>query len=220
MRTRRTTTSRRAVTLIELLLAIAVTAMVALGVASMMTTVATVAETDREARSALLRSLAVREAVRAYAEEALCVLQVSADGRSVAVWLEDDLSPGLANVLEMRVLRFDPATSSIVVDRVALPAAWHAVQVQSTNAIVTAAADPIAVMDAFAAIAMTARTTLVSGIADAEWIASDTDTRDATRLRLRFELQAPADAAADPADVPSTPMLVAFGLPEHRSPGR
>lgn len=211
---------RRAVTLIELLLAIAITAMVAMGVASMMTTVASVAESDREARSALLRSLAVREALRAYVEESLSVLQVSADGTAIAVWLEDDLGPGLVNVLELRVIRFDSATNSIVSDRVVFPDAWHAVQKQNTNAIVPAIADPIALVDAFAGMSMTARTTLASGIADAEWTLSDAVARNATRARLEFSLQAPSDASVDPDDIPTTPMLVAFGMPDHRSPGR
>jgi prepilin-type N-terminal cleavage/methylation domain-containing protein len=219
MRTR-THSNRRAVTLIELLLAIAITAMVAMGVASMMTTVSTVAVSDREARSALLRSLAVREAVRAYVEESLCVLQVSGDETAIAVWLEDDLGPGLVNILEMRVIRFDSATNSIVADRVVFPDAWHAVQKQSANAIVTSVMDPIAMVDAFAGLSMTARTTLASGIADASWGLSEATARDATRARLRFSLQSPSDESVDPDDIPSTPMLAAFGMPDHRSPGR
>jgi prepilin-type N-terminal cleavage/methylation domain-containing protein len=219
MRTRMHST-RRAVTLIELLLAIAITAMVAMGVASMMTTVSTVAVSDREARSALLRSLAVREAVRAYVEESICVLQVSADETAIAVWLEDDLAPGLANVLELRVIRFDSATNSIVADRVVFPDALHAVQKQNANTVVTAGMDCIGLVDAFANASMTARTTIASGIGEASWGLSDAAARDATRVRLRFSLLAPSDASVDPDDIPTTPMLVAFGLPEHRSPGR
>ncbi len=208
------------VTLIELLLAIAITAMIALGVASMMTAVSTVAETDREARSALLRSLAVREAMRAYVEESLCVLQISADNHTVAIWLEDDSSPGLVNLTELRLLRFEPATNTIVSERITFPDAWHPVAKQQADAIVSKAMDPIATMKAYADLSMTTTTTLASGIADAEWSLSDATAYDATRARLWFELLAPAAAAADPADVPATPMLVAFGLPEHRSPDR
>lgn len=214
------TPRRRAVTLIELLLAIAITAMVAMGVASMMTTVSTVAVSDREARSALLRSLAIREAMRAYVEESLCVLQISADGTAIAVWLEDDLGPGLVNILEMRVIRFDADAGAIVADRVVFPDAWHAVQKQGANTIVTSVMDPIAMVDAFAGLSMTARTTLASGISDASWTLSDATARDAARARLRFSLQSPSDASIDPDDIPTTPMLVAFGMPDHRSPGR
>jgi prepilin-type N-terminal cleavage/methylation domain-containing protein len=212
--------ARKGVTLIELLLAIAITAMIALGVASMMTTVSTVAETDREARSALLRSLAVRESLRAYVEESLCVLQISDDNQTIVVWLEDDLGPGLANISELRVIRFDNATDTIVSDRVTFPDAWHPVTKQIYDAVITSALDPVDLVDAFAGIGMTSRTTLASGIAAARWSLSDADERDAIRARLWFELLAPAAASVDPADVPTTPMLVAFGLPEHRSPER
>jgi prepilin-type N-terminal cleavage/methylation domain-containing protein len=214
------TRARKGVTLIELLLAIAITAMIALGVASMMTTVSTVSETDREARSALLRSLAVREALRAYVEESLCVLQVSDDNLTIAVWLEDDLGPGLVNISEMRVVRFDAATSAIVSERVTFSDGLHPVTRQNQDAVVTSAMDPIAMVDAFDDLGMTTKTTLASGISAAKWSLSDASERDATRARLWFELLAPAAASVDPADIPTTPMLVAFGLPEHRSPGR
>jgi type II secretory pathway pseudopilin PulG len=212
--------ARLGVTLIELLLAIAITAMIALGVASMMTTVSTVAETDREARSALLRSLAVRESLRAYVEESLCVLQISDDNLTIAVWLEDDLGPGLVNISELRTIRFDPATSTIVAERVKFTEGLHPVIRQSSDAVVTSAMDPIAMVDAFDDLGLTAKTTLASGVSAAQWSLSDATERDATRVRLWFELLAPAAASVDPADVPTTPMLVAFGLPEHRSPER
>ncbi len=208
------------VTLIELLLAIAITSMIALGVASMMTAVSSVAETDREARSALLRSLAVREAMRAYIEESLCVLEISDDNHTVVVWLEDDLSPGLANLSELRLIRFDPATNSILSERVTLPEGWHPAVRQGADVVVTSAMDLPGMFEGFADLSMTTVTTLASGIADAEWTLSDATPRNATRARLAFELLAPASAAADPDEVPATPMLVAFGLPEHRSPDR
>jgi prepilin-type N-terminal cleavage/methylation domain-containing protein len=212
--------ARRGVTLIELLLAIAITAMIALGVASMMTAVSTVAETDREARSALLRSLAVREALRAYVEESLCVLQISDDELAIAVWLEDDLGPGLVNISELRVIRFDPATDAVVAERVVFPAGQHPVVRQSFDYIVTDGMDPIAMIQTFSGMSLTAKTTLASGVSAARWSLSDATERSAVRARLWFELLAPAAASADPADVPKTPMLVAFGLPEHRSPDR
>jgi len=211
---------RAGVTLVELLLAIVITAMVSLGVASMMTTVATVTEADREARSALLRSLAVREALRAYLEEALAVLQVSADGSSIAVWLEDDLTPGCANLLEVRVLTFDADEGTIVASRVEAPDAWHPVQKQALNIIMAASGDIFGTFEGFEPLGMVKSTTLAAGIADVEWALSSANPREARRARLRFDLLAPAPVDADPAEVPTTAMLVAFGLPEHRSPVR
>lgn len=208
------------VTLVELILAIAVTAMIALGVASMMTTVSTVADNDREARSALLRSLAVRESLRAYVEESLCVLKISDDNRTIAVWLEDDLSPGVVNITEVRLIRFEPATNSIVSERVTFDPAAHPVVRQGYDVIVPSAMDPMVMVETLATASLTTKTTLASGIADARWSLSNATARNAVRARLWFELLAPASAAADPAEVPTTPMLVAFGLPEHRSPDR
>lgn len=212
--------SRLGVSLVELMLAIAVTAMVALGVASMMTTVGSVAEADREARSALLRTHAARQAVRAYVEESLAVLQVSEDGTKVALWLEDDLGPNLVNLLEVRVLEYDPAAKVIKSRRFSMPDAWHEARKQSTNSVSPASSNFIAMFDAFAMGGMIAETTLVSGVAEAVWEPSDETPTDAKRLRLRVRFYEPAAPDDEDESLETTQMLVAFGMPDHRSPAR
>ena len=212
--------ARGGVTLIELLLSVAITAMVALGVASMMMSVSAVAQADTEARSALMRAMAVREAVRAYAEDALCVIEVSNDGHSALFWVEDDLSPGAVNLFEMREVRFREDDGQLVLRRIVAPTGWHAVQAQGLNAAVPTNAGLLAWMNSFSALNMLEERVLVSGIADARWVVDGTDPRAAPRVRLEFSIFAPADSNANPADIPTTPMLAAFGLHQHRSPSR
>lgn len=208
--------ARRALTLVELLLASAVTSMVAMAIASMMTSVSSVAQGDRENRSSLLRAHAVRESLRAYVEPSLATLQVSADTSSVALWIEDDLSPGFANLLELRLLRFDAVNKQILAERVAFPEVWHAVLKQNSNSVVTSAMNPIAMIEGFRSMGMTREVVLASGVDAVRWSVSDeANLRNSARLRVEFDL-----IAADPGDATTTTMLAAFGLADHRSPLR
>lgn len=208
--------SRRGLTLVELLLASAVTAMVAMAIASMMTSVSSVAQGGRENRSSLLRAHAVRESLRAYVEPSLAPVQLSADASSVALWLEDDVSPGFANLLELRLIRFDSAGQRILAERVAFPEVWHAVLKQNSNSVITSAMNPIAMIEAFRSMGMTREVVLASGIDAVRWSVSDeANLRNSARLRVEFDL-----IAADPGDATTTTMLAAFGLADHRSPSR
>lgn len=213
--TRRPTPSRRALTLVELLLASAITAMVALAVASMMTSVSAVSLADRETRSSLLRAHAAREALRAYVEPSIAAIQISPDAATIVLWIEDDISPGMANLFEIRAVRYDSAAKTIVAERVELPIGWHAAQKQQSNTIVTAAMDPLGMIAGMRAANMTRQVVLASGVSSVAWSASDAPTRNATRLRVEIELE-----AAEPAIEEPTRFVFAFGLPNHRSPAR
>lgn len=207
--------SARGLTLVELLLASAVTSMVALAVASMMTSISAVSIGDRESRSALLRAHAAREALRAYLEPTLAVVQVSPDGASVVLWIEDDASPGMANLLELRLLRYDAAQERIVAERVELPVGWHPVTKLQTNAIIGASTDAFAAFASMRSMGLTREVTLASGVSSVAWSFSDATARNATRARVELGIE-----PTDPAFESPTVVLAAYGLPNHRSPAR
>lgn len=206
---------RPGLTLLELLLALSITAIMGIAVASMLTMVGTVAQSDREGRSVLLRAHAAQARLRAYIDPSLCVLQHDAASQTLCVWLADQAGPESVNLTEIRVLWFDSTGKTIDVERVQFPQAWPEISRQAADVILPVGADYIAAALAQRALGFTVRQTVVSNVWSAGWgfnTSKGAPVTDATRASLSTLLGVDSVKAVN--------MLHAFGIPNRKVPAK
>ncbi len=115
-------TTRRALTLLELLIALSITAIVAGATSAMITAFIRATEADKSWREALIRAQAVNARLASYISPARCTLDVATDG--CALWLDDPNSSTTVNATEIRWITLDSATGTLIAEMVKFPAEW------------------------------------------------------------------------------------------------
>jgi hypothetical protein len=112
----------RGLTLMELLMAVIITAMVGAGIAGMLGAVSSGVGTRRDNREIMVRAHAAQCRLAAYLATSRCVLAKSAT--NVTIWLADSRQSNTVHATEIRWLRFDSAVGEFLVEYVEFPAAW------------------------------------------------------------------------------------------------
>lgn len=120
--------SKRGLTLLELLLAISITAMVAAAITGMMSVVSAGVGTRRDARDVMIRAHTAQIRLEGYLLPARCVLRAS--GGNLTLWLHDARESQTVHASEIRWLTYDAGTGSILLQRVAMPDVWSKAQTQ------------------------------------------------------------------------------------------
>jgi type II secretory pathway pseudopilin PulG len=122
MMTRPPTRRLRGLTMIELLLAISVTAMVAAAIASMLAAVSAGVVTKRDARSLMVHASTARTRLAAYIGPSRCLLD--AGESNIVLWLNDSRKSDTVHATELRWLLFDATAGTIDVLFVRFPSGW------------------------------------------------------------------------------------------------
>lgn len=198
---------RAGLTLVELLIALMITALMGLAIGSMMTTVGAATGRESAERAALLRAHAGQVRLRAYMDNALSILQHDDDNDAAVIWLYDNLVQDTVNVREIRLITVDEG--EITVEWVQFPDNWTDIMRDAADTVLPPAADFFAAMAAQRALGQTRTTTLLSHVQDAAWTLSASPAQSATRARLALTL----DAQGSPVQT-----LYAFGLKDHAIP--
>ncbi len=110
-RNKRTSTNVRGLTLLELLLALAGTAVIGSAVAMMLTGVAYGTQTDKDLRTLITRQMALRARLEAEVRESRLLLDQGAG--YLILWSEDLDGSGTPNKTELQVIEFDAGTGVI-----------------------------------------------------------------------------------------------------------
>jgi len=201
-------TTRRGLTLVELMLALTVTVVIGAGLASLLTVIGQTTAYDRDARSGSLRAHAAQVRLQAYSETALCVLQANDSGEFV-LWLEDGKDPGAVNVSEFRV--FWVSDEGVVTcERVDFPDDWTEAQLNDNDGVLPAATDFFNMMIALRGVGSTERVTIVDGVQNVSLEFDPVTPVDAVRLRFRFTQMYESGVEID--------SLIAIALPSHQTP--
>ena len=201
---------RRGLTTLELVLALLVTTLVGLGVASMLSMVSAGEAADREGRSVLLRAHAAQVRLRAYFNPAKRAMEYRS-GEGLSVWLHDQRDEGLVNLSELRIIWTDAADGTMRVEWVDFPDDWTETQILTFDAAMSPDADFFAVMATQRAAGMTASMPLVDGLASADMSfqnAGRPNLSERVFVRLRF--------TGDPEERET---VAAFGLSDYVAPG-
>ena len=114
--------ARRGLTMLELILALIITAFVAAAISGMLGAVTSGVTMRRDNRSLMLRAHAAQTRLGAYISSARCLLD--ADDTSFVVWLSDSRQSGTVHASEIRWIQFDAAAGTFDVLYVKFPQAW------------------------------------------------------------------------------------------------
>ena len=126
--THRTGGSVRGLTLLELLLAMAITALVAAACAAMLGAVTSGVSTRRDSRALMVRTNTAQTRLAGYVTP--CRSLLAADGSGVVLWLDDARESDSVNASEIRWLIYDSATGTLDVLFVQFPAGWSELERQ------------------------------------------------------------------------------------------
>lgn len=122
--TRQTILCWRGLSLLELLLAMSITAMVSAAIAGMLGAVSTGVGTRRDTRTVMVLANAAQSRLSAYVAPSQCILATDASGSDLVVWLNDSRQSGTVHATEIRWLLFDADAGTISVHYVDFPDEW------------------------------------------------------------------------------------------------
>lgn len=202
-------TSRRAFTVVELLIGIVITALVAMAISTMLTLVGETTARSRDERAAVMRSHLAQVRLRSYTEPALAVLQFDAR-KGVAIWLHDDNPGSKVNLTELRVLWFDSQAGEVIAERVEFPDNWTPEMKSAADVVIPKTADFFTVITAQRDAGMTVSETLLETVEGLSLTFTGTTIQSSERVRYAITL------GADNGDSVQTYIVV--GLPNHAEP--
>jgi len=113
---------RTGLTLVEMLLAMSITAMVGAGIATMMNVLGRDVGLQYEARAVLVRTNSAQARLSAYVAPARCILDV--DEERLVLWLEDSRESDTVHASEIRWIHHDAVSNQVLVDFVSFPDTW------------------------------------------------------------------------------------------------
>ncbi len=153
---------RRGLTFIELVLALAITAMVAAAIAAMIGAVTSGEMSRRDNRGTIIRTYAAKTRLSAYLASCMSVLEVGSV--DAVVWVNDWRSGGTVHATELRWLVFDNANKSIDVYYVDFPDEWNQGQQALEDNEYWSGTDWSAVLSSYMSAGYVSNITLVDGV--------------------------------------------------------
>lgn len=205
----RTSARTRGLTLVELMLAVSVTAFVGVAIAIVMTTAGRNLSRVGEVRSALQRSHAMHARLRAYTDASLCVLEEDPE-QGFAVWLHDERPGNTINISELRVLWYDKATEELSVEWYVFPEGLTPAEEELLDVEVALGADYFLEMTVYRKAGRTARLVLADGVVSIGLSHDAVSFVDADRLRAAVDQRINDDE--------TQPMLFSIGISNHTVP--
>ena len=211
MRSRSTRCAPRGMTLLELLIALVITAVISLTIAAVTTAIARGVDAENEGRSALQRTVAAHSRLRTYIHPSRCFLDADAS-RGFVVWLSDTRVNNRVNLSEVRVFWFNPEDpdGDLTVEWAKWPEEWDEQALASADTELTGADDLFDAMEALRGQGHTGSAVLADRV---ESLAVEFDTQtieEAERVRLAMTIDA---GESGPSGI-----LMAFGLTGHAMP--
>jgi hypothetical protein len=113
-------------TSLELMISLAITAIVAVAITGMLGAVTQGVITRHDARSIMVRAFAAQSRLAAYIAPSRSLLEAS--GAQVVLWLDDSRESGTVHASEIRWLRYNAADGAIDVYFVEFPSGWTELQ--------------------------------------------------------------------------------------------
>ena len=155
---------RRGLTLVEMMLALSITVMIAGAIASMMAAVSRGVGAKRDTRSVMVRANAAQARLASYLAPSRAVL--ASDDDMLVVWFNDQRKSNTIHGSEIRWFFFDSNAGAIEVYHVAFPANWGKQQKTTADHEHPSNADWIEVLKEYESQNLIGSVRLVDGISD------------------------------------------------------
>ena len=154
---------RRGLTFIELLMALAITAMVTAAISAMWTAISSGERARRDNRAFAVRTYAAKSRISGYI--APCRSLLSTDGCKLVLWRDDSRVSGTVHASEIRWLIFDNATGNLDVYYVKFPSTWTEVAKALRDHEYAVNTNWDSVLNSYTLDNLIGRLTLVDGVA-------------------------------------------------------
>ncbi len=171
---------RRGFTLVELLLGLAISGLVAAGIAAMLGGVATGIAVGTDTRTGMLATGVIQGRVAESVTPAACVL--SAEPHRAALWFGESRPGGMVEPSELGWLTIEPGPGVVKIERVAFPEHWNAIDRARVDRPIRANTNPFPVLDEFRARGLVRTEILADGVLAGEF-------RDPNRMTESRELR-------------------------------
>jgi len=201
--------NRRGLGLLELILAITITSITALAVATVLVSVSRGMTAINQGRSSLQRAHAAHVRLRTYTDPALALLAFDPE-RGIALWLHDQTENGQVNVSELRVFWFNAQEGTLSVEYVDFPDEWTEEMVETYDTVVTGVEDPFEAMEAQRALGFTATSVLADGVMGLDLTHNELDIKQSDRAQLAMTFRLNEDQGNE--------VLMVLGMPNHQAP--
>lgn len=162
--TRWLSTTRRGLTFLELLLALTITAMVALAISGMMGAVTSGVSTRKDSRDVMVRAYAAQARIGGYIVPARCILGRTTT--SLAIWLNDERTSDTVHASEIRWMIYDATEKTLNVHFVAFPDDWSETARRLSDKEYRKTADWDAVLANYDTAGHISSVTIVDGLED------------------------------------------------------
>ncbi len=197
----------RGLSLLELLLAMSITIMVAAAITAMLGAVTTGVGNRRDSRAVMVRAHAAQSRLSAYIAPARCILGVY--GQDIALWLNDDREGGTVHASEVRWLRYDAAAGIIYVEYVSFPSNWSQIACDLEDDAYPANSNWMQVLDDYRANGWTATFELIDSLTDASITHDQAGAIDSRHIMYQLSFE---------TETASGPILTAATVRQHEKP--
>ncbi len=158
--------SRRGLTLLEFMISILITSLIAVTMGGMITAVARSVEADRYSRETIVRGQALDVRLGSFITPSLCVLDSTAKPESIVIWLEDSRVSDTVHLTEIRWIEREAGTNTVVAHYVKFPDSMSQVERDTLDVEVpVAGADWWAALATMQALGYTEKTRLCDQVA-------------------------------------------------------
>ncbi|MCH2160576.1 MAG: prepilin-type N-terminal cleavage/methylation domain-containing protein [Phycisphaerales bacterium] len=179
---------RRGFTLVELLMGLAVTGVVAAGITAMLGGVATGIAVGTDARTGMLATGIIQGRLAEAVTPAACVL--SGEPHRVTLWLGESRPGGLVEPSELAWLTIAPEDGVVRMERVVFPDQWDAITRARVDRPIRANTDPFPVLDELRTLGIIDTEILADGVLQGMF--RDPNNMTTSReIRIDLELDLP-----------------------------
>lgn len=203
--------AHRGLSLVELLMGLAISAMVALGIAGMLGGVANGISVGTDARTGMLATGVIQSRFVEAVTPAACVL--AAEPQRAVLWLGDTRPGGLVEPSELAWLTIDEGTGMIRIERVAFPDNWGAIEKARFDQPIRPNANPFPVLIQVRNEGLAQTDILADGVLSGTFRDSDS-LPEVHEVRIDLELDLPTG----PREASVTALLEHHRIPPEWTP--
>ncbi|MBL6997681.1 MAG: hypothetical protein ISR75_04510 [Phycisphaerales bacterium] len=178
---------RRGLSLLEMSLAIGITAIIGAAIASMMAAATNSLTSKDDGRQSAIRVATTQIRLGAYIAPSRCILDK--DNTSITLWLEDSRDSKTVHASEIRWIQFDDLTHELKVQFVNFPEEWSQSMIDASDIECNSLTDYASLFDSFKSNGWIDSIALVDSINSCNFWIDTSNPFEATHICIRFSLE-------------------------------
>jgi hypothetical protein len=170
-----------------MLLAISITSIIGVAIASMMAAATNSLVSRDDGRSTAIRLATTQVRLGAYIAPSKCILEKS--NTHLVLWLEDSRDSNTAHVSEVRWIIHDDSTNTLSVLFVDFPNEWTQEMIDAADTECTPSTDYLTLLNSLQASELIDTIVLVDSMESCSFWINNQNPTDATNVTIRFSLE-------------------------------